>query len=107
MSTTTVELTPPETLTPPAPVAPVAKEQAAGMVKLEPVKLAELDVKVEQFVNTILIEGAPGRGRVFIASSVGLLCTRQASARTTRRSRPSSSSTPESVSRGGGPRRRS
>jgi uncharacterized protein YaaN involved in tellurite resistance len=53
---TTIELTPPETLTPPAPVAPVEKEQAAGMVKLEPAKQKELDVKVEQFVNTILNE---------------------------------------------------
>jgi uncharacterized protein YaaN involved in tellurite resistance len=60
MSTTTataVELNPPELLlTPPQPVAPVEKEQAAGMVKLEPAKLAELDVKVEQFVNAILNE---------------------------------------------------
>jgi uncharacterized protein YaaN involved in tellurite resistance len=53
---TTIELTPPEILTPPAPVAPVEKEQAAGMVKLEPAKTKELDVKVEQFVNTILNE---------------------------------------------------
>ncbi|MGZ8216501.1 toxic anion resistance protein [Methylomagnum sp.] len=56
MSTTTVELTPSETLTPPAPVAPIQTEQAAGMVKLESTKQAELDVKVEQFVNTILSE---------------------------------------------------
>jgi uncharacterized protein YaaN involved in tellurite resistance len=56
MSTTTVELTPPEVLTPPSPVAPIEKEQAASMVKIEPTKLAELDVKVEQFVNTILSE---------------------------------------------------
>lgn len=50
----TVELTPPEVLTPPAPVAPVAQEQAAGMVKLEPAKVSELDAKVEQFVGIIL-----------------------------------------------------
>ena len=52
----TIELTPPETLTPPAAVAPVEKEQASGMVKLEPSKFKELDVKVEAFVNTILSE---------------------------------------------------
>jgi uncharacterized protein YaaN involved in tellurite resistance len=58
MSTTTaIELNPPELqLIPPQPVAPVAQEQAAGMVKLDPSKTAELDVKVEQFVNTILNE---------------------------------------------------
>jgi len=52
----TIELTPPETLTPPAAVAPVEKEQAAGMVKLEPAKFQELDKKVEDFVNIILNE---------------------------------------------------
>lgn len=59
MSTTTataIELNPPELLSPPPPVAPVEKEQAAGMVKIEPSKLAELDGKVEQFVNAILNE---------------------------------------------------
>lgn len=52
----TIELTPPETLTPPAAVAPVEKEQAAGMVKLAPAKFQELDKKVEDFVNIILNE---------------------------------------------------
>jgi uncharacterized protein YaaN involved in tellurite resistance len=70
MSATTVELTPPETLTPPSPVAPVQTEQAAGMVKLEPTKLAELDVKVEQFVNTILSE--PVNSEAFKAKISGV-----------------------------------
>lgn len=52
----TVELNPPELLTPPAPVATVAKEEAAGMIKLDPDKLKELDGKVEAFVNAILSE---------------------------------------------------
>jgi uncharacterized protein YaaN involved in tellurite resistance len=55
-TTTAVELNPPELLTPPPPVVPIEKEQAASMVKIEPAKLAELDVKVEQFVNAILNE---------------------------------------------------
>lgn len=53
-STPSITLTPPETLTPPAPVAPVATEQAAGMVKLSPAKMAELDGKVQEFVQVIL-----------------------------------------------------
>ena len=50
------ELAPPEILNPPAPVAPVQTEKAAGMVKLEDSKLAELDGKVDQFVAIILNE---------------------------------------------------
>ena len=50
----TIELISPEILTPPAPVAPVATEQAAGMVKLQPAKQAELDGKVREFVQVIL-----------------------------------------------------
>jgi uncharacterized protein YaaN involved in tellurite resistance len=58
----TIELTLPETLTPPATVAPIEKEQAAGMVKLAPPKLQELDAKVESFVNTILNEPVQSEG---------------------------------------------
>jgi uncharacterized protein YaaN involved in tellurite resistance len=53
---TTVELSPPETLTPPAPVAPVFSEQASGMVKLPPEKLPELDRKIQEFVATVVQE---------------------------------------------------
>jgi uncharacterized protein YaaN involved in tellurite resistance len=54
MSATTVELNPPELLTPPAPVGLIAKEEASGMVKLEPEKKTDLDAKVDAFVDTIL-----------------------------------------------------
>lgn len=66
----TIELTPPETLTPPAPVAPVEKEQAAGMVKLSQDKSNELDVKVEQFVNIIL--GEPVHSEAFKTKIAGV-----------------------------------
>lgn len=58
----TPELNPPETLTPPATIAPIEKEQAAGMVKLAPPKLQELDAKVDAFVNTILNEPVQSEG---------------------------------------------
>jgi uncharacterized protein YaaN involved in tellurite resistance len=50
------ELTPPEILTPPAPVVPVPAAQAAGLVKLPPEKLPELDHKVREFVATVVQE---------------------------------------------------
>ena len=59
MNTTTetrLELTPPETLTPPVPVAVVEPSTADSLVKLEPGKIEELDKKVEQFVSIILAE---------------------------------------------------
>lgn len=59
MNTTTetrLELTPPETLTPPAPVAVIEPSSAESLVKLEPGKIEELDKKVEQFVGIILAE---------------------------------------------------
>ena len=55
-----IELTPPETvskpdtLSPPAPVKPVEKEAAASMVKLDMDMLNMLDVKIDQFLNTVL-----------------------------------------------------
>lgn len=55
-STTPIELSPPESLTPPAPVAVVAPENAATMVKLEPGKISELDHKVGDFIDAILRE---------------------------------------------------
>ncbi len=51
-----LDLTPPESLTPPAPVAPVAPERAEGLVKLEPAKTVELDLKVDAFLRIILAE---------------------------------------------------
>lgn len=59
-STTPIELSPPESLTPPAPVAVVAPENAATMVKLEPGKISELDHKVGDFVDAILREPVDG-----------------------------------------------
>ena len=59
MNTTTetrLELTPPETLTPPVPVAVVEPSTADSLVKLEPGKIEELDKRVEQFVSIILAE---------------------------------------------------
>jgi uncharacterized protein YaaN involved in tellurite resistance len=53
---TRLELTPPETLTPPVPVAVVEPSTADSLVKLEPGKIEELDKKVEQFVSIILAE---------------------------------------------------
>jgi uncharacterized protein YaaN involved in tellurite resistance len=66
----TIELTPPEPLAPPAAVAPIEKEQAAGMVKLEPSKFKELDAKVETFVGTIL--GEPIQSEAFKAKVAGV-----------------------------------
>ncbi len=51
-----LELSPPETLTPPPPVAPVEPQQAEGLVKLQPAKIEELDKKVQEFVEIILAE---------------------------------------------------
>ncbi|MGI9212950.1 MAG: toxic anion resistance protein [Methylococcaceae bacterium] len=47
-------LTPPEPLTPPETVTPVAPERAAGMIKLAPAQLSELDGRVDEFLNIIL-----------------------------------------------------
>jgi len=55
-----IELTPPESvpqtdvLSPPAPVKPVEKESAAGMVKLDMATVTKLDLKVDAFLNTVL-----------------------------------------------------
>lgn len=53
---TSLELTPPESLTPPAPVTAVDPAKAEGLVKLPSGKIEELDLKVEQFVNIIIGE---------------------------------------------------
>ncbi len=49
-----VVLAPPETLTAPAPVAPVQKEEAGGMVKLDQPTASKLDGKVNEFIQVIL-----------------------------------------------------
>jgi uncharacterized protein YaaN involved in tellurite resistance len=49
-----MELAPPETLTAPAPVAPIAPQQAGGMVKLKPEQLTELDDRVDDFVQDVM-----------------------------------------------------
>ena len=55
-----IELTPPESvsqtevLSPPAPVKVVEKEAAASMVKLDMDTVNKLDVKVDQFLKTVL-----------------------------------------------------
>ena len=53
---TTIELTPPESLTPPSPVTAIEPARAEGLVKLETAKIQELDKKVDEFVNLILRE---------------------------------------------------
>ncbi|MFN5745116.1 MAG: toxic anion resistance protein [Methylococcaceae bacterium] len=56
ISSTPIELSPPESLTPPPPVTVIAPENAATMVKLEPGKISELNRKVDDFVDAILRE---------------------------------------------------
>lgn len=47
------ELTPPESLTAPAQVLPIAKEQAVSMIKLPAETVAKLDVRVAEFIDTV------------------------------------------------------
>ncbi len=56
------ELRPPETLVPPEPVKPVAKERAAGMMKLSPETVSQLDTKVDEFLNIILSQDVQSDG---------------------------------------------
>ncbi len=68
------ELAPPESLSPPAPVAPVQHDQADGMVKLEPVTLERLDTKVKEFVDVVLsaeIHSQPFEDRVTAIHNLG------------------------------------
>lgn len=53
---TDLELTPPETLLPPAPVQAVPQTQAQQMVKLDQAVITGLDDKVTEFVNAVLTE---------------------------------------------------
>jgi uncharacterized protein YaaN involved in tellurite resistance len=55
-----LELAPPEALTPPQPVAAVEPQKAEGLVKLQPAKIEELDQKVQEFVQFILAEEVHG-----------------------------------------------
>ena len=53
-TTETLAVEAPLQLTPPEPVPPVPVKQADGAVKLEPKELADLDAKIEAFVNEII-----------------------------------------------------
>ena len=48
------ELTPPEVLTPPEPVAVVPQSQADSMIKLDTQEIAKLDTKVSEFIDAVL-----------------------------------------------------
>jgi uncharacterized protein YaaN involved in tellurite resistance len=48
------ELTPPEALTPPEPVAAVPQSQAAQMITLDEQQIAKLDTKVNEFIHAVL-----------------------------------------------------
>jgi len=54
----TPELTPPERLTAPNPVLPIAKEQAVAMVTLPTETVAKLDVRVAEFIDAVLAESS-------------------------------------------------
>ena len=49
-----IVLAPPETLTPPEPVAPVKQEQAVGMVRLDQDTLSGLDTRATRFVEGVV-----------------------------------------------------
>ncbi|MFZ5916531.1 MAG: toxic anion resistance protein [Chloroflexota bacterium] len=59
----TLELTPPETLTPPEAVAPVPQDQADGLVRLESPTIERLDEKVTEFVEVVV--GSPAHSKPF------------------------------------------
>jgi len=68
------ELAPPESLSPPAPVAPVAQDQADGMVKLEPATIERLGTKVTEFVDVVLsneVHSKPFEDRVTAIHNLG------------------------------------
>jgi uncharacterized protein YaaN involved in tellurite resistance len=48
------ELTPPIALTPPEPVAPVPQEQAGQMIRLDQATIEKLDVKVQEFSDSVV-----------------------------------------------------
>ncbi|MBN1584287.1 MAG: toxic anion resistance protein [Anaerolineae bacterium] len=70
----TPELLPPETLTPPEPVAVVEQEQADGMVKLQPTTLQKLDDKAQEFVSIIVkadVHSQPFEDRIAAIHNLG------------------------------------
>jgi uncharacterized protein YaaN involved in tellurite resistance len=70
----TLELAPPETLTPPEPVAPVPQDQAGDMVKLEQATIERLDAKVTEFVDTVVgaeVHSKPFENRVTAIHNLG------------------------------------
>lgn len=56
MNSPTIELRPPEQMIPPPPVTVIETEQTIGMVPIAPAQRAELDTKVEQFLQVLLNE---------------------------------------------------
>ena len=67
-------LTPPAALTPPQAVQPVAQDQAAQMVKLDPASVAHLDDKVKEFVDTVIksdVQSDPFKERVEAIHDLG------------------------------------
>lgn len=79
----TPELTPPETLTAPAPVLPIAKEQAVSMIKLQADTVAKLDLRVAEFIDTVLAESSQSpvfKAKVESVHNLGGTETREAAA---------------------------
>jgi uncharacterized protein YaaN involved in tellurite resistance len=69
-----LQLVPPESLTPPAPVTPVAETQADGLVKLDPAKKSELDSKASEFVAQVVqqpVHSGPFTQRVTAIHNMG------------------------------------
>lgn len=63
-----------DVLTPPAPVAPVTPDQAAGQIKLSADETAKLDAQVADFVQQVVtldIHGAPFKDRVDAINTMG------------------------------------
>jgi len=50
----TNELTPPQALTPPAPVAPVPQDEADKMIRLDPKEVEKLNEKVREFTDLVV-----------------------------------------------------
>ena len=68
------ELVPPNTLTPPQPVQPVATDQAGQMVKLDTATVTRLDDKVKEFTEIVLhseVQSDPFKARVDAIHNLG------------------------------------
>ncbi len=74
LATPTTPLTPPEHLTPPAPVAAVSAPQSRELVPLSEAQRQELDARAENFVNAILnldVQGEEFRSKADALRSMG------------------------------------